>query len=587
MAGENRIRVDNEGNVILTEGGGAEIRLEAGQSDDLLATLNGLAPVQLAALQQVVDREAEVIGPLIKTLLSGVVAAQKNVVGGNISHVERVRIGDERHYHYHAAHTPLPKALTSLMPKTSAQAIVGRDKDLADLQARLFDHQQVVLVNGLGGLGKTTLAQAYVDTFYDQYHHIAWISHISENIRADIINTGGLLLSLGIDGRGKEQEALFHEIIVGLKRIEARPNLLVIDNADASLSGQVDYLPQPPQWHILVTSRERIDRFELKELGFLSEAEATALFLQHYRRGQISAEAIKDLVQLVDHHTLTIEILAKTAQRQRLPAGRLQRAMVDDLPARVNVGHAGGKIERVRAYLESIFNLSDLSPAEIWLMQQFTCLPPDYHPYDLLQALLRAEESQDEAIFSETLAGLTDKGWLLENRANDSFKMHRIIAEVTTGQHPPALAGVESLIASLTALLAIDQSRDNPIDKFQWIPFGRALLAHFSLEQAASIATLQNNLATVLQALGDYEGAKGLLEKALQSDEQNFGPAHPSTAVSYSNLATVLQALGDYEGALPLAAKAVAIFKNRLPAGHPYIATASNIYQAIQDQLSS
>ena len=50
----------------------------------------------------------------------------------------------------------------------------------------------------------------------------------------------------------------------------------------------------------------------------------------------------------------------------------------------------------------------------------------------------------------------------------------------------------------------------------------------------------QNNLAIVLKDLGDYEGAKGLLDKAVASPEKNLGPDHPTTAVRYSNLALVL-----------------------------------------------
>ncbi|MDQ2862349.1 MAG: tetratricopeptide repeat protein [Bacteroidota bacterium] len=76
-----------------------------------------------------------------------------------------------------------------------------------------------------------------------------------------------------------------------------------------------------------------------------------------------------------------------------------------------------------------------------------------------------------------------------------------------------------------------------------------------------STATLYSNLATVLQDLGDYEGARVLLEKAVASDEKNFGKGHPSTAGSYSNLAMLLRNLGDYEQALELSGKALAIFK--------------------------
>ena len=584
MSHTNQITVDDNGLITLPDGR----VIDANQPEALLPSLNGLTPALLAALLQIAGQEAKPFNPHFTTLLSGI-AAQKNVVGGSISHVQTVRIGDERHYHFQAVSAPPPKELTSRLPRTRSETLVGRANDLVDVRARLFDHKQVVLVNGLGGIGKTSLAQAYVDAYYEAYGHIAWVSQFSADFRADLVNTAGLLTGLGLTNEGQTQETLFNEIIMALRGLAGQPNLLVIDNAEAGLSGLYDYLPRPPQWHILVTSRERIERFDLKELGFLSEAEAETLFWQHYTLGRLAAAEIQVLVRQVECHTLTIEILAKTAQRQRLTGERLQRALAEDAPANVSVGHAGGKIEKVRAYLESIFDLSGLSPAELWLLQQFTCLPPEFHPYDLLRSLIQPEKSRAETVFNEALADLVDKGWLLRqaDESGDSFKMHRIIAEVTAHRHPPGLTEVEPLLAGLTGLLSMDYSKDNPRDKFPWIPFGQALLAHFDDEQAASIATLQNNLALRLKALGDYAGAKGLLEKALRSAETNFGPDHPSTAVRYSNLATVLKALGDYGQALSLAARAVTIFEHSLPAGHPYLATVREIYQAIQDKLKS
>ena len=98
-------------------------------------------------------------------------------------------------------------------------------------------------------------------------------------------------------------------------------------------------------------------------------------------------------------------------------------------------------------------------------------------------------------------------------------------------------------------------------------------------------AVSYSNLALVLQDLGDYAGAKGLLEKATASAEKNFGPDHPTTAVSYSNLALVLKDLGDYAGALELSGKALPIFQHVLPEGHPYIKKASNNYKSIKDLM--
>ncbi|MCD6135349.1 tetratricopeptide repeat protein, partial [Candidatus Bipolaricaulota bacterium] len=144
---------------------------------------------------------------------------------------------------------------------------------------------------------------------------------------------------------------------------------------------------------------------------------------------------------------------------------------------------------------------------------------------------------------------------------------------------------VKQLIEIIIVKLNIDQTRDNPVEKFPWIPYGHALLAVFPSSDDTVISELQNNLAMVLKALGDYAGAKDLLEKAMISNEKNFGPEHPTTAVRYSNLATVLQDLWDYKDALVLSKKSVKIFKKSLPEGHPNIKTVCEIRDGIKKQM--
>jgi hypothetical protein len=61
-----------------------------------------------------------------------------------------------------------------------------------------------------------------------------------------------------------------------------------------------------------------------------------------------------------------------------------------------------------------------------------------------------------------------------------------------------------------------------------------------------------NSLAGLLQAQGDFAGARPLFERALTIREKALGPEHPDTAVSLNNLAGLLQAQGDLAGARPL-----------------------------------
>jgi len=103
---------------------------------------------------------------------------------------------------------------------------------------------------------------------------------------------------------------------------------------------------------------------------------------------------------------------------------------------------------------------------------------------------------------------------------------------------------------SISSLLSLDQTTENPIDKFQFIPFGDAVLKKIEDDISAKTAEFKNKLGSVYQDLGEYEKAHDLLEEALQSALENFGNKHPTVAVMQSNLATVYRDLGEYEKVL-------------------------------------
>jgi len=85
------------------------------------------------------------------------------------------------------------------------------------------------------------------------------------------------------------------------------------------------------------------------------------------------------------------------------------------------------------------------------------------------------------------------------------------------------------------------------------------------------VATDLNNLATILQDLGQPEQARPLAERALHIDETTHGLDHPAVATDLNNLAVILQDLGQLEQARPLAERAVHIAENRFDQNHPRV----------------
>lgn len=479
------------------------------------------------------------------------------------------------------------KELTLNIPKTHPEDIIGRDEDLQQLHDLLNNEQRVVVVNGLGGIGKTTLAQAYVSRYYNEYNHIAWITQSSENIANDFTNAAGLLESLGLSKTSSvDSDKLLKELILKLKSIVDKPNLLIIDNADRSLERIRDILPGPPIWHILVTSREEISGLYHKQLDFLNEEQAIMLFKKHYTLKKLNNSDISDIVKSVDYHTLTIEILAKTAQVQRYTLEQLRQTITNDLKVHIRVKHnkLEEAIEEIGTYLGKIFDLSKLNENEIWIMKQLACLPNEFHTYDLLRELIIDENGPFAVFFAETINNLSDKGWLLRNNETDSYKMHHIIAEVVERKHHISVVDVSYLLIMLTSKLQIDAAKDNPVDKFTWIPYGKVILDRIGKSESPQVSDLQNSLAVVLEEFGDYLGAKYFLERAIEFEENTFGEDHPRTTLRYSNLAAVLQEIGDYRGAKLLLEKAAKADEKNFGEGSPRTALRySNLATVLHD----
>ena len=534
------------GFIEIQDSSGSALQVNTQDQTDLLQKLPQLTNNQIFVIGQLIEKLPDLFNEFCKSAIKTEISL-KNIVG-SITNVQTVTIGDVINI-YFSETPPIPKSLTVYMPRTSLSEIVGRDAELDDLHQMLFDNRQVVLVNGMGGIGKTILAQVYVNHFWDEYCHIAWISQLSENLINDFVNAAGLIDNLNIQSAGKDAKEFFLTILNELNRITNKPNLLIIDNADASLADWANYLPHQPHWHILVTSREKIDKFDLKELDFLSEDEAVELFLRHYTHIDIPKSDIKDLVHTVDRHTLTIEILAKTAQRQRTKIALLKQAIQKDLKANTYIPHSGKKIERVTSYISSIFNLSKLSDDEVGLLKQFVCLPAVFHEYHLLKDLIQAANDDGEDTFSERLEALVEKGWLLRLQDQNSYKMHLIIAEVVKKQKPVVLSEVTNLVESVASRLKLDRSRDNPKDKFPWVPFGHAILCSIPESDDADLVVLKNELTSILKILAYSQGFLTLSQFALDISNAMFPYNHPfykKVSDIFSSMKKQLDNYGDY-----------------------------------------
>lgn len=519
--------------------------------------------------------------------------------GDNISGNKNVHIYGEKKY---------PKYLTSKFPKFSIENFVGREITLQTLHQKLEANQKTLLLNGLGGIGKTSVAQMYCHLHEKDYDHLVWLNQ-TDGFENACLNALGLQKNLGITLTNNPKQTI-QQIFYILNNIDGN-KLMVLDNADSSLQIYIDSLPST--WKILVTSREKMDdRFTEYRLDTLEFTEALKLFEKHYQKAQIDEELFESLCVEIGYHTLTLELLAKTLQEsfelhsiedllEYLYTNRLD---AEELQESIFTNHSKAEVE-IYAHLLQAFNLADLDEDEKWLLLQFAVLPPIPHEAKEFLDWIQVENTR---IYGKLLKKLHKKGWL--ERKGNAFLMHRMVQVLVRGQMEMSYDSCKGVIDSFKDLLSFNQDKDNPIDKFQWIEYGVNLLNHIDeehsqiswlsnwvgrgleergnyfdaiiyIKKAMNIAILlndsdvinanKNDLANVYSKLGRYEEAVELLECVLKSDLNKYGKNHKNVALRKSNLGFSYAELGRVDEAILVLKEALQSDINNFGANHPTV----------------
>jgi predicted ATPase/class 3 adenylate cyclase len=192
---------------------------------------------------------------------------------------------------------------------------VGRDEDLADVEALLQDASLVTVV-GAGGIGKTRLALEAAASRLNDFSDGAWLVDLSR------ISDAALLASAVLSVLGGEQSGDIPPLDALLRRLEKRELLLVLDNCEhvvaeaARIAAAV--LERCPHVVLLATSREALDVSgeRIHRLPTLDPQSAARLFIERAQAADRAFDAgtslaiVQDICRRLDGIALAIELAA-------------------------------------------------------------------------------------------------------------------------------------------------------------------------------------------------------------------------------------------------------------------------------------
>ncbi|MBE9461897.1 tetratricopeptide repeat protein [Dyadobacter subterraneus] len=435
--------------------------------------------------------------------------------------------------------------------------LLGRDEELKVLKEQLFIHQRPVLLNGLGGIGKTSLARTFVNQNQHDFQHIVWINCINKNIRDAFIDT--IYIDQQFDTLKNSKETIekkFEAIISAFHRVDGA-GLMVIDNVEQDVENIKKLLPQHPRWQIILTSRLSLS-FKSIEIDRLSDENAAALFNDYYGKPvpDTESENLNILLREIDFHTLTIELIAKTMAtsdsnlRFEEVIAKLQSRQLDDRRMKeiINVSHWDLKDATMYEHLLTTFAIANLTDYQIWVLQVFSVLPPQPISVNNLVNWLRMD---DDMSFMKALKELKTKGWLKrveDKEGNALYSIHRMVQDTVHYQCEIDFTAVSSLIETFTELLHINVKTD--FTKFFYLlPYADALQNNLPVHfQDMKVGNFYNNLGTYYRRFGDARKAERLIIRSITIFQVH--DSGPKASIAKSNLSLIYRDLGEYDKAV-------------------------------------
>lgn len=376
------------------------------------------------------------------------------------------------------ANEPIPQILNS--PPFIPEVFIGRENSLQQLHDSLFSEENLLLlVNGNGGIGKTTLAAQYYYKYQEKYLHLGWL-YAQDNL-ADAIISLATVLKVRFDESQEEMSVEKKVQLILFKIVQlGKPCLLILDNINDvdELDKYYPDLRKCVNFHLILTTR--ISEFKKAKsllVNGLNKNFAKDLFVSYYSIHDKSEDDLLDnILEAIGYNTLVVELLAKNMsvlnefntnyKLQELHADIKSRGLLNLPNSReVEIYYQDqSNIEKPEKIIAAMYDLSELSDSSKKVLSIFSILPSEQISYTNLKALVKAFKEDLES----SLSYLYKRGWIDYNKSTYSFKCNPIIQEITKDFNKNRIKeDVRDVVKFLIEVLAESEKKSFNYSEFQ------------------------------------------------------------------------------------------------------------------------
>lgn len=324
---------------------------------------------------------------------------------------------------------------------------IGRDQEISRIH-NMLQQDHIVFLQGMGGIGKSEIAKGYAKVYVDSYDTVI-LAHYETSILDMIIGEDIKIKNFHRNFiYGEDAESTEHYYVRKMDVLRDLANsrvLLIIDNFDT------DY--DPHLWdlmgcncHLIFTSRIEHNDYPTLPVGPISDFEALrSLFLRHCGRmlSEKDLPLVDQLINMVNCHTITIELLAKQLKASFITMSKLITILQEhgiNTQLKEKVSHEFSTDSKsAYGFIRNLFRPSSLDQSELQLLQKMCMVPPRGISVSLLAEILELEDYN-------TINNLLRKSWLMYDESSGALMMHPIICDVVKEELKPDNISCEDYI---------------------------------------------------------------------------------------------------------------------------------------------
>ena len=331
--------------------------------------------------------------------------------------------------------------LSNRLPSANCY-FIGRKEELKAVAKALQDHNPV-FITGTAGMGKSELVKTYAKKNEKKYTNIIHLFY-GGDLKKCVAH-----MEFSDDTADMSEEMLFDKHMRILKKLHS-DSLIIIDNFNV-LPKEDAFFKEFIKLNckILVTSRCNISQYETIKISEMdADTELIELFYKHCPSAQSSQDVVKEIIQTVGCHTLTVCLSALSLTASGMEPEEL---LAELKTCGLNIT-SGEDVELYKdddftdglmiEHLSKLLQLGKLSNQQLDILRNLSLLPVSGVIKNSFKNWMKLDNLTD-------VNHLIKYGFINEDTDNKKISLHPLLQEVIAIETMPTVTACSTLLDNL------------------------------------------------------------------------------------------------------------------------------------------